>query len=209
MTFRLDWSRLAGMLLVAALHGAALWALWQHRLLPTPDRVATLFVNFIASPSPATRSEPRPAPVPAPPEKPQPRQIVAEPPMPMAADQVAPPPPSQAPPAMAPAARPMPLPAGPVTLGAELSVACPERGSPAYPMSSRRMGETGTVVLQVELDEHGHVVAARVGTSSGHGRLDDAALNAVRTWRCTPATRNGQPVRAVAQQAFNFVLQGN
>jgi hypothetical protein len=28
-------------------------------------------------------------------------------------------------------------------------------------------------------------------------------------WRCTPASRNGQPVRAVALQPFNFILNGN
>lgn len=103
---------------------------------------------------------------------------------------------------------PMPMPAGPMTIAGELSVACPERSAPAYPMASRRMGETGTVVLQVELDERGKITAARVGTSSGHVRLDEAALKAVRAWRCTPATRNGEPVRAIALQPFKFVLQG-
>ncbi len=65
------------------------------------------------------------------------------------------------------------------------------------------------VVLRVELDETGHVAVARISSSSGHARLDEAALGAVKTWRCTPATRNGQPVRAVALQPFKFVLQGN
>ena len=38
---------------------------------------------------------------------------------------------------------------------------------------------------------------------------DDAALAVVKTWRCNPAIRNGQPVRAIALQPFNFVLQGH
>jgi protein TonB len=92
-------------------------------------------------------------------------------------------------------------------MSSELSVACPERSAPIYPAQSRRFGETGIVVLRVELSDTGHVDTARVNTSSGHSRLDEAALAAVRTWRCTPATRNGQPVRAVALQPFNFLLQ--
>jgi protein TonB len=99
------------------------------------------------------------------------------------------------------------LPAGPVTLGEELSVACPERRAPAYPAISRRLGEEGMVVLRVELDQAGSVVHAEVKASSGFARLDEAALTAVKTWRCQPAQRNGQPVRAVALQPFKFVLQ--
>ena len=64
-------------------------------------------------------------------------------------------------------------------------------------MLSRRAGETGTTVLRVELDEQGHVADASIATSSGYARLDDAALTAVKAWRCNPAQRNGQPVRAV------------
>jgi protein TonB len=98
-------------------------------------------------------------------------------------------------------------PAGPITLGTELAVACPERRAPNYPPLSRRLGEEGKAVLRVELDEQGHVSAARVATASGFSRLDEAALAAVKTWRCNPARRDGQPVRAVALQPFKFVLQ--
>ena len=63
------------------------------------------------------------------------------------------------------------------------------------------------MVLRVELDEQGRVGAARVATASGFARLDEAALAAVKTWRCNPARRDGQPVRAVALQPFKFVLQ--
>jgi hypothetical protein len=134
MAWRLPLDRLAGLLFVLALHAAAVWGLWQHRLIPSPLEAATLFVNFIAPPAPL----PAPAPV------------------------------IEAP--------PMPLPTGPVALSAELSLACPERSAPAYPTQSRRFGETGVVVLHVELDESGRVAVARVSSSSGHARLDEAAL---------------------------------
>ncbi|MCX7156033.1 MAG: energy transducer TonB [Rhodocyclales bacterium] len=205
MTLRLQWDKLAGALLVVALHAAALWGLWSHRLLPTPADAATLFVNFIAPPSPpkVEQAPKREPPKPRPEETP--RQLVAEAPVTSPTEAVAPPP-LPAPVVTAPVE---PKPTGPVTLGAELSVACPERTAPNYPVLSRRMGETGITVLRVELDELGHVSTARVATGSGFARLDDAALSAVKTWRCNPAQRNGQAVRAVALQPFKFVLQGN
>ncbi len=208
---RITPERLAGLLFVIALHTAALWGLWQHRLLPSPVDVATLFVNFIAPPVPEKKEEPKrpPPPKPKPIEKPQPRQIVAETPVVAPTDYVAPPPPPVPAPAPVIEAPPMPLPAGPVAMSSELSVACPERSAPAYPAQSRRFGETGVVLLRVELDESGRVAAAHVRSSSGHARLDEAALGAVKTWRCTPALRDGQPVRAIALQPFKFILQGN
>jgi protein TonB len=47
-----------------------------------------------------------------------------------------------------------------------------------------------------------------VVTSSGFDRLDAAALAAVRTWRCRAAQRDGQAVRSVALQPFDFTLEG-
>ena len=194
--------RLAGLAIVTLLHGAALYGLWSHRILVVPDEVVTLFVETITTPPPPPKETPKPARLekPRPVEKPRPQQLVAEAPVLSPAEPVSPPPP---PVIEAPPARP----AGPMTLGAELAVSCPERSAPAYPPLSRRLGEDGKVVLRAELDEQGHVSAARVATTSGFSRLDEAALAAVRTWRCNPARRDGQPVRAVALQPFKFVLQ--
>lgn len=202
--------RTAGLILVVAMHVAALWGLWQHRLIPSPHETTTLFVNFITPPAPEKQAAPQrpPPPKPKPIEKPQPRQIVAAAPVVAPTEFVAPPlPPPRPAPAPVGEAPPMPLPTGPVALAAELAVACPQRSAPAYPARSRRLGEEGVVVLHVELTETGTVANARIRSSSGFTGLDAAALGAVKTWRCTPATRNGQPVRATALQPFNFVLQ--
>lgn len=202
-------NRIIGLIFVFALHAVALYGLWQHRLISSPQEALALFVNFIAPPSPDRKDEPK---RPAPPkpkaiEKPQHRQIVAETPVLAPTEYVAPPPlPKPEPVIEAPS---MPLPPGPVTMSSELAVACPERSAPAYPPQSRRLGETGVVVLRVELNESGNVALARVDRSSGFMRLDEAALAAVRAWRCTPARRNGQAVRALALQPFNFILNGN
>lgn len=208
MKRRLPWDRFAGVLLVLALHAAALWGLWSHHLIGTPQEAATLFVDFIAPPTPnRVAAVPKRELPPRPAEKPQPRQLVAEAPAAPIAEVAAPPAPT--PVISAPVESRPSAPAAPVTLDAELSVSCPERTAPSYPLLSRRRGETGVTMLRVELNEQGRVAAASVATGSGFERLDEAALTAVKTWRCNPVQRNGQPVRAIALQAFKFVLQGN
>lgn len=194
--------RWPGIVFVILLHAAVLWSLWQYKIIPPPQEIAsTLFVNFIAPSAPKTEEPPQPKPRPVEkPRAPHPH-LVAQAPVVAPTDYVAPPSPEPAPPAPAVAA--------PVQLGSELSLACPVRTPPAYPPFSRRLGEAGVVVVRVELDEQGRVAAARIKTSSGFSRLDEAALTAVKTWQCHPAMRNGQPVRAIALQPFNFILQGN
>ena len=209
--FSITKERAAGLVAVTVLHAAALYGLWANNLLPSVPQASTLFVEFI------TASPPPPPPVPVlkrpaepvklrPVERVQPQQLAATP-LPTAppAPVVAAPPPVPLP--VTPMEAPRPTNAGPVAMGSELSVACPQRTSPAYPKQSRRMGESGLVVLRVELDETGTVTGATVKTSSGFPKLDEAALAAVRTWRCTPASRNGQNVRAYALQPFNFLMQ--
>lgn len=207
LTIRRNSSFWPGLLFVLAAHGALLYGLWSQRLIPPPEEMATLFVNFIAAPKlkEESKTELQP-PKPQLEKKPQARQLVAETPVLAENEPVAPPPP-QAPVAMV--APPVPMPQGPVTLSAELSVVCPELSAPAYPPLSRRLGEEGKLMLRVELDESGHISTAQIINSSGFKRLDDAALAAVKTWRCNPPRRNGQPVRAIALQPFNFVLHGD
>jgi len=195
---------------VLVVHGLAVWALMAHRLLPMPGEAVTLMVNFIAPPA-LQQSAPKPVPQPPEPKplpKQQPRQLVAEAPVLSPAEPVAPPAPEVPVVEAATASPVMPLPLGPLALGGELSVVCPERRAPAYPPMSRRLGETGKVVLRVTLNAHGRVARATINHSSGFSRLDEAALAAVREWRCTPAQRNGQTVEATALQPFNFVLEG-
>jgi len=99
--------------------------------------------------------------------------------------------------------------AQPVLQADELSVSCTDRTPPAYPRLSTRLGEQGKTVLLVELDEHGRVARVTVKTGSGFPHLDQAAVSAVQSWRCTPARRNGVAVRSYALQPFNFALKGH
>jgi len=197
----------AGLAAVAALHAAGLWGLMNLRIVPVPDVVVTLLVEPLRT-GPQPPAPPKALPKPAPKERPAPRPLAAataEAAVRAPAEPVADTPPAVQAAEAAPAEAHRP--AGPVTLGTELSLTCSERAPPAYPATSRRLGEEGQVVLRVELDEQGGVTAARVVGGSGHARLDEAALAAVKRWRCRPALRDGRPVRAVAQQPFRFVLQ--
>lgn len=214
---RISPERMAGLLFVLMLHAVALYGLWSYRLLPSPAEAMTVFVNFINPPPPD-----KPKHQPAKPQRPRavepvrPQQLVVEAPVMSPAEPVAPAPPN-IPAAVTVAAAPAPIvtpappptaPSLPVTLAGDLSVACPNRVAPSYPPYSRRIAEQGRVVVRVELDESGNVTQAGISASSGSQRLDEAAIAAVRQWRCNPATRGGVPVRAVALQPFNFILEG-
>ncbi|SFE02759.1 energy transducer TonB [Nitrosomonas sp. Nm166] len=95
----------------------------------------------------------------------------------------------------------------PVMLSSELSVICPVLNPPPYPRQSRQLGEEGKLTLKLELNENGRVKEIQVLNSSGYQRLDEAAIAAVKSWRCNPPLQNGQPVRAIALQPFSFVLE--
>jgi protein TonB len=212
-------NKIVGLLLVLGLHGALLYVAMSYKLIPPPQEAVTLFVSMI-NPPPKKEEPPPPEPPKPPPKKvelvkqkpitpPQPAPIlVAEAPVTSPIEPIAPPPPPQpiieTPPA--PVIEESIKPAQPVVMSSELSLACPNRSPPNYPAISRRLGEQGQVKLKVELDETGRVTSARVVESSGYKRLDDAGLAAVKSWRCNPATRDGKPVRAIALQPLDFIL---
>lgn len=77
---------------------------------------------------------------------------------------------------------------------------------PDYPPRSLRRGETGTAVVELETDVAGHVSAARVVTSSGYVRLDEAAHAAVLASHCRPYSEDGTPMPARADVPVTFNL---
>lgn len=201
-----------------ALHAALLYTAMSYKLIPPPQEAVTLFVDMI-NPPPKKEEPPPPEPPKPPPKKvelvkekqivkPLPAPVlVAEAPITSPVEPVAlPPPPVIEAPLPEPVVEEPVKPAQPLMMTSELSLACPDRSPPNYPAISRRLGEQGQVKLKVELDETGRVTSARVVESSGFKRLDEAGLNAVKSWRCNPATRDGKPVRAVALQPLDFIL---
>lgn len=81
-----------------------------------------------------------------------------------------------------------------------------EMKPPHYPPRCLRLGIEGTVRLRVLVGEDGRPQDASIGTSSGDAGLDQAALDAVRTWRFEPAKRDGVPLRAWCIVPITFSL---
>ena len=76
--------------------------------------------------------------------------------------------------------------------------------APEYPVEALRSGESGTVIVQVQVDSNGVPVDARISQRSGSRTLDRAALDAVRRWRFEPAVVEGQPVPGSLEIPFEF-----
>lgn len=77
---------------------------------------------------------------------------------------------------------------------------------PIYPSLSRRLGEQGTVTLQVLITAEGRAAEIRIEKSSGSARLDQAAVAAIREWRFVPALRGGKAVSAWFEWKWQFRL---
>ena len=78
---------------------------------------------------------------------------------------------------------------------------------PAYPSGSIRLEETGVVELELFIGVDGRVRDARVLRSSGHPRLDRAAVaEAMRAWRLKPATLDGEPIEGRYRIKVTFRL---
>lgn len=213
---------------VLAAHAIMLTAAWLHRNAPPPKSVEVQTITAqLITPAPiaqqvAAESIPQPAPpkpVPRvkPKVEPKPVQKAAKPtPQPVAQS----PAPSPTP---APAADPTPAPAAPAP-AAPAATAAPARETmqvsapknvptlqcnfvkPDYPSMSRRRGESGTAYVHFVVGVTGKIESIDLQKSSGYPRLDDAALDAMRSTTCRPYIENGQAIRAARTQPYSFGL---
>lgn len=92
---------------------------------------------------------------------------------------------------------------GPSTQGPTASIIQPE-----YPQEARRRIEDGQVIVLMHVDRSGYVCRVTLVQGSGVEGIDDAALKAVRRWRLTPGTRNGEPVEAIHTFTVRFRIEG-
>jgi len=76
---------------------------------------------------------------------------------------------------------------------------------PGYPPIARAAHASGTVVVQVLIDENGNVVSAHA--VSGHPLLQAAAVGAAKSARFSPTKLSGQPVKVTGVIQYNFVAQ--
>ena len=70
------------------------------------------------------------------------------------------------------------------------------------PPAAKAAHVTGSVIVEMTVDEEGNVISATV--TSGHPMLREAALTAARQWKFTPAKINGVPTKVVSSLSFNF-----
>jgi TonB family protein len=109
---------------------------------------------------------------------------------------VAPPPP----PAPTPPPKPKTVVSGGVLNGRAVS-----KPAPVYPAIAKAARASGTVTVQILVDEEGHVISA--SAVSGHPLLQQAAVAAARQARFAPVILSGQPVKVSGVITYNFVLQ--
>jgi len=80
-----------------------------------------------------------------------------------------------------------------------------------YPPASQRLSEEGTSQVHVCVGPRGELVqpAPTIAKSSGHSRLDEAAIRLARagSGRYKPATEDGKPISACTTFSVKFQLQ--
>jgi protein TonB len=114
------------------------------------------------------------------------------------ADDAPPPPPKPTPKPDPP--RPKTTVSGGVLNGKAIS-----KPQPPYPAIAKAARASGTVTVQILVDESGRVVSA--SAVSGHPLLQQAAVQAARGARFSPTLLSGQPVKVSGVITYNFVLQ--
>jgi protein TonB len=160
-----------------------------------------------------------PPPVPEPEPLPEPRPIL--PPAPVEKEEVLSAPEAEAPPAPPPPKppaspplkpqkeipKPMPAPR-PAARAADVPRPVIVRNpAPRYPEFARRKGWEGRVVVRVSVDANGRPTQTAISKGSGYGVLDQAALQAVKTWRFRPRTLGGVPMAGTVDVPVNFSLR--
>lgn len=199
--------------LVVALHAAVWWGYthFKDEILP-PKPLPVVQVTLVTPPVPIV-----PRVIPPPPPK------VERQPKPVAQKAVSAPTPvpvmqpmvehavQQAPVAVAP-----PSPSAPVQPAPEPPLELPRYNAaylsnppPSYPLSARRRGIGGTVLVRAEVAAGGECLRAELKKSSGAEVLDQAALEAVKKWRFVPAKRGSQAVVAWVEVPITFKLENN
>lgn len=201
---------------VLALHALFFWALLQHDLVrQVVQQAKPIVVSLISDPEP-----------------PRPRVVVAQPTLPVVqipALFVPVPEVQITAPAITAQVTVMPPPPAPaqpqVTAPNSISVSVQPPAAPAIktippgsvrylneprlvvPTMSRRLGEQGIVHLRVVVDVNGRPREITLKKSSGFDRLDQQALQDMRSARFVPQTENGQPIEweVVAPLSYELV----
>ena len=77
---------------------------------------------------------------------------------------------------------------------------------PVYAPELQRDGVAGTVTIKASISPSGEPVNLQVISLGIDSRLSQAALDAVRQWRYSPALLNGEPVAVDTEISVDFRL---
>ncbi len=101
---------------------------------------------------------------------------------------------------------PSPTPPAPSTPRTVSSVEYIKAPQLIYPNLSRRLGESGTVVLRILINEKGLPEQILIHKSTGYGNLDEAGRQAAQRALFKPMIENGKPVPVYVLVPLTFQL---
>ena len=171
------------------------WAIFGFRREDTSDNSITIQQPFALLPQAVEPQSPMPPPT-----------VFDSPPslsdidLPMSPPAVEPQPPTPPPEAFKPDLKP-------VSKSPQLPPATRRRIKPEYPKGARERGEEGDVTLELDISEMGAVDDVRIIKSCGFAELDQAAIEAVKKARFTPARRGSANVPSTARITLTFRLK--
>lgn len=97
-----------------------------------------------------------------------------------------------------------PPPPPPIASGGATSAQPIHSPRPRFPPRALQRGESGSILLQVQVDAQGNPAEVDVVQSSRSRDLDREAVRAVRQWRFRPATRDGAPISSKVLIPIDF-----
>lgn len=109
------------------------------------------------------------------------------------------------PPVKTPTPKPTPPPVPKTVSGGVVNGKAVNLVKPPYPPAARAVRASGTVNVQVTIDESGNVISA--SAVSGHPLLKQAAESAARSSKFSPTTLSGQKVKVTGVIVYNFAAQ--
>ena len=187
--------------------------------LPTPPPAAI----EPTPPPPAVEFPPPPAVEPPPPPPPTidlPPPVIEPPPPPVTEQEPEPnpdqktthsPKPEETPPPQPQQPPSVEVPPTPAPSQARVAVDKPpsprRRIKPEYPKGARQRGEEGNVTLELDVSANGLVDGVRIVASCGFAELEQAAVQAVKRARFTPARRGSANVPSTARLTLTFRLK--
>jgi protein TonB len=89
----------------------------------------------------------------------------------------------------------------------EVAPRATERTAPTFPARARSLNQTGRVTLSFVVDVDGSVQDVYVVEATPPGVFDDAAVEAVESWRFEPGRHEGAPVAVRVRQTLVFELE--